>query len=134
MERRPHPLLSLLALAGIAVAAWAGWLGWDQTRDVHPDGSTTGPYEAWQIIGLVLTLSFPLYRAASRHHPAAAATGIPLGLTAAALYDWSDDASGLYMIGVILLLGGSLTTTTALTALITKLNGHNASAPSTRQS
>jgi hypothetical protein len=75
----------------------------------------------------VLTLSPPLYWAASRHHIAAAVAGIPLGLTAAALYDWSDDASGLFVIGVILVLGGSLATTTALTALITRLRHHRSS-------
>ena len=36
----------------LTMAAWLGWLGWDQQR--NPDGS--GPYEAWQVVGLALTL------------------------------------------------------------------------------
>ncbi|WP_159033143.1 hypothetical protein [Streptomyces fodineus] len=44
-------LSSVLVLAGLSAAAWTAWLGWDQQRDAHPDGSTTGPYEAWQVIG-----------------------------------------------------------------------------------
>ena len=103
------------------IAAWAAWLGWDQHRDVHPDGSTTGPYEAWQVIGLVLTLLAPVYWAASRRHVAGAVLGTTAGLTAAAWYDWSDDASGLYMIGVGLVMPGSLVATFAVSALIASL-------------
>ncbi|MFF8292475.1 hypothetical protein ACF068_25025 [Streptomyces sp. NPDC016309] len=113
------PLQPTLLLAAVAATLWAAWLGWDQHRDIHPDGSSTGPYEAWQVIGLVLTLLPPLLWATTRHHPTAAVLGIPLGLTAAAYYDWSDDASGLFVVGVTMLLLGSLATTAALSALIT---------------
>jgi hypothetical protein len=44
----------------VAVAtavAYGAWLAWDQTKDVAPDGSATGPFEAWQIVGLVVTLA-----------------------------------------------------------------------------
>ena len=119
-QRKPLPqLLQTLALALIALGAWAAWLGWDQTRDVHPDGSTTGPYEAWQVIGLVLTLLAPLYWAASRRHLVAALLGIPVGLTVAAFVDWSDDASGLFLIGTVMTLLGSLAATGIATAVIT---------------
>src|SRR3954465_8316071 len=80
-------LVQILVSAGVSVAAWAAWLGWDQHRDVHPDGSTTGPYEAWQVIGLVLTLLLPVYWAASRRYFAAAVFGTTAGLTVAAWYD-----------------------------------------------
>jgi hypothetical protein len=113
------PLALTVALALIALGAWAAWLGWDQTRDVHPDGSTTGPYEAWQVIGLFLTVLAPLYWAASRRHLVAAVLGIPIGLTIAAYLDWSDDASGLFLIGTALTLLGSLTATGITTAVIT---------------
>ncbi|GAA3242913.1 hypothetical protein [Streptomyces lavendulae] len=115
----PH-LLSIPLQAAAAIAAWAAWLGWDQHRDVHPDGSETGPYAAWQVIGLALTVLALAYRAASRGHPTAAVLGTTTGLTAAAYYDWSDDASGLYMIGVSLLTLTTLTTTTALTLATSK--------------
>ncbi|GAA0349826.1 hypothetical protein ACKI1I_10975 [Streptomyces turgidiscabies] len=111
-------LLPILVPTGVALAAWAAWLGWDQQRDVHPDGSTTGPYEAWQVIGLVLTLLAPAYWAASRSRFPGAVLGIPAGLTVAAYYDWSDDASGLFVIGVGMVMVGSLAVTTALSAVI----------------
>ncbi|MFF6773871.1 hypothetical protein ACFY8W_09920 [Streptomyces sp. NPDC012637] len=110
--------LAPFVTALVAAAAWAAWLGWDQVRDVHPDGSVSGPYEAWQVVGLVLTLLAPLYWTASRRHVTAGALGTTAGLAVAACVDWSDDASGLYMIGVLLVLLGSLAGTFGVSALI----------------
>ncbi|MFG2128970.1 hypothetical protein ACGFNV_14395 [Streptomyces sp. NPDC048751] len=120
----PH-LLSIPVLAGISLAMWAAWLGWDQHRDVQPDGSTTGPYEAWQVIGLVLTLLVPVCWAASRRYIAGAVLGTTAGLTVAAFWDWSDDASGLFMVGVVLVMMGTLAVTAAVSAVIAsvKRNG-----------
>ena len=116
---RPAPsLVPTLVTAGVSLAGWAAWLGWDQHRDIQPDGTTTGPYEAWQVIGLVLTLLIPVYWAASRHHGTAAVLGPTIGLTVAAFHDWSDDASGLFMIGVIMVMAGSLAATAAVSAVI----------------
>ncbi|TLQ43526.1 hypothetical protein [Streptomyces marianii] len=112
----PHLVIPVLAL--VALTAWAGWLGWDQRRDVQPDGSTTGPYAAWQVIGLVLTLLAPVYWAASRRHAVGAVLGTTVGLTVAAYYDWSDDSSGLFMIGVGTVMVGSLGATAAISGVI----------------
>ncbi|MFD0007015.1 hypothetical protein ACFVJ4_31910 [Streptomyces sp. NPDC127178] len=111
-------LLPTLVTAGISLAGWAAWLGWDQHRDIQPDGSTTGPYEAWQVIGLVLTLLVPLYWTASRYRGTVAVFGPTMGLAVAAFYDWSDDASGLYMVGVVMVTAGSLAATAAVSAVI----------------
>ncbi|MEU2111655.1 hypothetical protein [Streptomyces sp. NPDC019507] len=111
-----------------ASVLWAVWLGWDQHRDVHPDGTTTGPYQAWQVIGLVLTLSAPVYWAASRGHIAGAVLGTTAGLTAAALVDWSDDAGGLYAVGAGMVMVGSLVATTAVSAVIASAKRHGAAA------
>ncbi|MFD3623226.1 hypothetical protein [Streptomyces sp. NPDC058698] len=111
-------LLVLPALTLVTLGAWAAWLGWDQRHDVQPDGSETGPYEAWQVIGLVLTLLAPVYWAASRRHIADAVLGTTAGLTVAAYYDWSDDASGLFVVGVGMVLVGSLIATTVASTVI----------------
>ncbi|GAB3954109.1 hypothetical protein [Streptomyces sparsus] len=113
-----HQPLATLVLAGLTTAAWAAWLGWDQHRDVHPDGSTTGPYEAWQVIGLGATLLALVYWAATRQGVATAVLGPTIGLTGAAYYDWSDDASGLFVIGVSMVMIGSLVVTGVLSFLI----------------
>jgi hypothetical protein len=110
--------LSILVLAGVSLAAWAAWLGWDQHRDVQPDGTTTGPYEVWQVIGLVLTLLVPVCWAASRRYIAGAVLGTTVGLTVAAYYDWSDDSSGLFMVGVGMVMMGSLVVTGVVSSVI----------------
>ncbi|QNS05680.1 hypothetical protein [Streptomyces xanthii] len=118
-----RPALVSLVVAGCAAAAWAVWLGWDQTRDVHPDGSVTGPYEAWQVVGLVLTLFVPACWATLRGHSRAAVLGTTAGLAVAAGYDWSDDASGLFMVGVTMLVMGSLAGTALITGIVNAVHG-----------
>ncbi|MGW4562643.1 hypothetical protein ACWEN3_09630 [Streptomyces sp. NPDC004561] len=126
--RKPvSQLLSILGMAAAAPVMWAAWLGWDQHRDVRPDGTTTGPYEAWQVIGLVLTLLAAVCWAASRRYVAGAVVGTSLGLTAAACYDWSDDSSGLYMVGVGGVMMGSLAVTAVVAAVVSAVIAHGAS-------
>ncbi|MEU6892380.1 hypothetical protein ABZ934_11400 [Streptomyces sp. NPDC046557] len=124
-----HFPFAFLFLLLAPVAAWGAWLGWDQRRDVHPDGSVTGPYEAWQVIGLVVTLVGPVCWAASRRHTPIAVFGTTAGLTAAAWYDWSDDSSGLFVIGVGLIMVTTLVVTFALSALITFVTRDGRRAP-----
>jgi hypothetical protein len=122
--------MAILVLAVMTLAVWAAWLGWDQHRDVQPDGSETGPYEAWQVIGLVLTLLAPVYWAASRRYITGAVLGVTVGLTVAAYYDWSDDSSGLFMVGVGMITVGSLVVTGVASAVIASVKTR---ADSTRQ-
>ena len=121
-------LMAILVLAVLTLAVWAAWLGWDQHRDVQPDGSVTGPYEAWQVIGLVVTLLAPVYWAASRRYIAGAVLGVTVGLTVAAYYDWSDDSSGLFMVGVGLIMVGSLVVTGVASAVIASVKARADSA------
>ncbi|MGY0017851.1 hypothetical protein [Streptomyces sp. cg35] len=121
VRRLTSDLVPGLALAGLALAAWAAWLGWDQHRDVHPDGTTTGPYAAWQVIGLALTLLVPVCWAASRRHVTGTVLGTSAGLTVAAFVDWSDDSSGLYAVGAGMVMVGSLAATAVVCALITSV-------------
>ncbi|GHI07629.1 hypothetical protein AQI88_25275 [Streptomyces cellostaticus] len=126
---KPVPqLLSILVLAGVSLATWAAWLGWDQHRDVQPDGTTTGPYEAWQVIGLVLTLLVPVCWAAAHRFAAGAVLGTTAGLTVAAYDDWSDDSSGLFVVGVGLVMMGSLAVTALVSSVIASVKregGHS---------
>ncbi|MFG2622833.1 hypothetical protein ACGFXC_35000 [Streptomyces sp. NPDC048507] len=124
-QKRPTTalLLPTLLSALVAVAAWAAWLGWDQHRDVHPDGSVTGPYEAWQVIGLVLTLVASAAWAGSRRQVGGTVLGTATGLTAAAYADWSDDSSGLFVIGVGLIATASLLGSWAVASLARSVTG-----------
>ncbi|MET8974296.1 hypothetical protein ABZX85_01620 [Streptomyces sp. NPDC004539] len=115
-------LVPFLAVAGVSAALWAGWLGWDQERDVHPDGSTTGPYEAWQVVGLGVCLLALVWwgtrYGTRRGWRAEIALGVSAGLTGAAFLDWSDDASGLFMVGVVMVAAGSLAATTLVSVIV----------------
>ncbi|MBC2865670.1 hypothetical protein [Streptomyces mexicanus] len=106
-----------LLLAGLSLVMWAVWLGWDQRPDIQPDGTTTGPYQAWQVAGLVLTLLAATCWTALRGHGPAAVLGTTAGLTVASYWDWSDDASGLFVIGVGLVMLLTLAATAAVSAV-----------------
>ncbi|MGW4647613.1 hypothetical protein [Kitasatospora sp. NPDC004289] len=113
--RIPQPAAALL-LALFAAAAWTAWLGWDQRYDELPDGSVSGPYQAWQVIGLVLTLLPAVLWAALRQYPAAGVLGVSGGLATAAWVDWSG-GDGLFVIGVGMVAIGSLASTAVLTGV-----------------
>ncbi|MGW1617882.1 hypothetical protein [Streptomyces sp. NPDC002172] len=107
-----------LVLAGVSVVAWAAWLGWDQGQDVRADGSVSGPYAVWQVAGLVATLLAAVCCAAARGHSAAAVGGTTVGLTLAAYVDWSGDSSGLFMVGVVLVMAGSFVASAVASAVV----------------
>ncbi|MFI0354523.1 hypothetical protein [Actinomadura sp. 9N407] len=102
-----YVLAALLSLA-LTLLNWFAWLGWDQQRDVHPDGHSTGPYEPWQVIGLILVLAVMGGIAVWRRQAAAAVVGATVGMTVAAAVDWSDDGDGLWVIGAGLVGIGTL--------------------------
>ncbi|MFF3946083.1 hypothetical protein ACFYYN_14770 [Streptomyces sp. NPDC001902] len=116
-------LVPILLPAVVASADWAAWLGWDSHRDVQPDGTVTGPYEAWQVAGLVVTLVAVVCWAASRGFVMAAVLGTTLGLTTAAFVDWSDDSSGLFVVGVGMVLTGSLVVTAVIAKVVASVTG-----------
>jgi len=101
---------SPVVMAVLTVAAYLGWLGWDQQR--NPDGS--GPYEAWQVVGLALTLAtmtaIVSWRSADVTQPLASVAVITALLTLAfsidAATDRTPDAS-MWPAGAILLYGGT---------------------------
>jgi hypothetical protein len=91
-------------------ASYLGWLGWDQQRS--PDG--TGPYEAWQVVGLALTLAIVTaiisWRSTDLTQPLVAIAVIPAVLTFAFSLDAATEKTpdaNLWPAGAILLYGGS---------------------------
>lgn len=94
---------------------WMAWLGWDTAYDVDPvTGSSTGPYEAWQVIGFAACVAVQavLLRRYLRWWLAAAS--VSAGITAAAAVSFSGDDSGLAVVGLVLILLGSLAGTSAV--------------------
>ncbi|WP_416483453.1 hypothetical protein [Streptomyces sp. CL12] len=98
----------MLGMGAVAAGLWAGWLG----------GTESGPYEVWQVAGLVLSLLVVVCGAAFRRRVVAAVAGTTAGLTVAAWCDWSDDSSGLFAVGVAMVMLGSLAATTLVSTLV----------------
>ncbi|WP_338686627.1 hypothetical protein QD712_37990 [Streptomyces acidiscabies] len=114
-------VVAFLVLVVVAAGLWGGWLGWDQERDVQPDGSSTGPYEAWQVVGLGVCLLAVVVGAALWGCRAEVALGVSAGVTGAAYLDWSDDSSGLFIVGVLMVAVGSLVGATAVSVGVRSL-------------
>lgn len=114
-------LLSYVLLTGAAAGAWAAWLGWDQRRD--ETGYDDSPYEAWQVGGLVLTLLVAVVVVAYVRHFVPAVLGSTTGMTFASYYDWSDDASGLFAVGVALILMGTFVGSALVAVAVGALRG-----------
>src|SRR5918992_5042790 len=72
-------LAALLAI--LTTGNYLGWLGWDQRYDVDADGVVTGPYEPWQVIGVVVGLAALAAFAGARRHPEVAVAVLPVVMT-----------------------------------------------------
>lgn len=117
-------LLSCVILAGAAAGAWAAWLGWDQERDVT-GYAESGPYEVWQVGGLVLTLLVAVVAVAYVRHFVPAVLGSTAGLTFASFSDWSEDNSGLFAVGVALILMGTFVGSALVAVTVGALRGES---------
>jgi hypothetical protein len=50
-------VMGVLAVAACSALSWFAWMGWDQEYQVNRiTGVSSGPYEAWQVIGCALSL------------------------------------------------------------------------------
>ncbi|MDQ1103512.1 hypothetical protein [Nocardioides zeae] len=111
-----------IAVAVLAAAAWCGWMGWDDEYQV--DAATneiSGPYEAWQVVGCVLTLLVLGVVAARWWRPFATAIVLSVSFTVA----WSvtattmdDEETGLWMIGAVMVLVGTSAVSLLLAAMV----------------
>ncbi len=111
----------LLTLAAATVFTWWAWLGRDTTMTLDPEtGNYSGPYTTAQVAGAVLTLAALLVTAVLLRVPALPAAAV---MTVAFTAAWtaqaaSEDDTGLFLVGAILVLGGMAVGTTVV-ALIT---------------
>lgn len=115
------PLALLLATG--AAAAHAAWLGWDQEYQRDPvTGASSGPYETWQVLGCAITVAALALGAGLLRRPGVAVGVVPAVFTTA----WSLDAaprddSGLWAVGAMLVLLGSLAAVAAVAYLASAL-------------
>lgn len=107
-----------VALA-LGVATWAVWLAWETgyTYDATT-GLYHGPYSTGQVVACAVTFALVTALTAMRWNPFAVAAGTTLGMwmpwTARAAI---DDATGLFLVGSVLLLAGLIVASTVAAAI-----------------
>jgi hypothetical protein len=121
---RPLPRAQVfggLIVAVLSVGAWFAWMGWDHQYQIDPrTQEASGPYEAWQVVGCVGSLLVLLVTALLlRVRWVIAAPAMTVAFTAA----WtataaSTDDTGLYGVGMILLLLGLAAGTTVVSMVV----------------
>lgn len=123
---RPRPLQWAQVFGGLTVAvlsagSWFAWMGWDHQYQIDPQTQeASGPYEAWQVIGcsgslLVLLVAALLLRVRWFVAAPAMTVAFTAAWTATAA---STDDTGLYGVGMILLLLGLAAGTTIVSMIV----------------
>ncbi len=103
------PVVALLV--GLATLAnYVGWLGWDQQRNVGWN-QQPGPYETWQIVGLVAVLVVIAAVAGWRGRASAGAASATVVMTLCFAIDAASEPAqyndGLWPVGALLVAGGT---------------------------
>lgn len=124
MPHFAHTVPVLLAVALASAASWFAWLGWETGYRTLPDGSVEGPYSTAQVLACGVTVVMVVVAGclAMRCSRGGSAAVIACATGAFALM-WARDASsqdptGLWGVGLILLvfgMGVGLTVVAALT-------------------
>ncbi|MFD7309703.1 hypothetical protein [Promicromonospora sp. NPDC059942] len=131
-RKQPSSTLTTLTVIVLTVVAWWIFLGRDAVRDVDPaTGNVTGPYEAPQVIACVLAL-IALVVVGTLAAPAwVAVLAVAVPFTAAwTIQAEATDDSGLWAVGALLVLVGTLAGG-AVVALLTRVVERRRAARST---
>jgi hypothetical protein len=113
----------LLVLAAATVFTWWAWLGRDTEMQLDPaTGTYSGPYTTAQVAGAVLTLAALLITAVLLRLPALPAAAVmTVAFTAAWTAQASEDETGLFLVGMILVFTGMAAGTTVVALLTAAL-------------
>jgi hypothetical protein len=99
---------SLSPLPGV-VLAWLVVLGWRAQKWQSTDGTSHGPYVAWQVVLFVVIAGVLVWFAAERGLPTVVVAATTVGTTGIFAADASGrHDSGLWVVGAVLVLLGSL--------------------------
>jgi hypothetical protein len=121
MARRTPPATVLFAgwLAAATIVAYPVWIGWDR-HHARGYGTVSGPYAAWQITGLVVTLAVLAGLAGWSHRSVSAILVMPVALAVCfAINDQSTDtgdSGNLWMIGDAVIFAASVAGVALVTA------------------
>ena len=113
------PALTLTLGVVLGALTWAAWLGWDRTASYDViTGTVQKPYVTLQVLGCAVTVGAVTAVLAARWHPVAAAVGVGLGFWVVwTLWAAAHDATGLYLVGALMLAIGLAVGTTMAAAV-----------------
>jgi hypothetical protein len=121
-RRIEFQVFGVLVVAVLTWVSWFLWLGWDTEYQIQ-GGVETGPYEAPQVAGCVVSLLVVLAGALLIGvRPLLVAPALVLTFTTA--WTWQaarQDDSGLYAVGAVALLLGLTAGTALVAAVVTAL-------------
>lgn len=101
-------MVDALRLMAATLAVWWFWLGRDDEYQIDPlTGVSSGPYEAWQVAGCVLSLAVIAVVGGILSPPWMVAPVVTLTFTVAwSLAAASSDETGLWVVGAVLVFVG----------------------------
>lgn len=102
-------VLTVAVVVVATLANYVGWLGWDTTKELGPDGYLHGPYEPWQVVGVVLVLGVIAAAAGWRRHPWVAVAVTTTVMTASFSVQGATEPrnDGLWPIGAFMVAIGT---------------------------
>lgn len=116
--------LGALGVAVLSAALWFGWMGWDTEYHVDAETqATSGPYEAWQVIGCVVAL-LVLHVGALLLGVRALVASVALTLAFTAAFTTTaaaDDESGLFLVGAVLVFLGLAVASAVISVIVVAL-------------
>jgi hypothetical protein len=122
----PFQLIGFVVVAALSVLAWYAWLGWDTQYQIDPvTQAASGPYEAWQVVGCALTLLAVFVGALlAGARPLLASIALTLAFTAAwTVQAAANDETGLYGVGMMMILVGLTVATTVVGYVVAAIRG-----------
>lgn len=128
-------LVGIVVLALLAASCWWGWMAWDRSYQVDPaTGDASGPYEAWQVIGCVLSLVTVCVFATTRLPVWLVVPMMTVAFTGA--WSWTAvgvDDSGLWLVGAVYVFVGMFVGTAMVSGVTAALRPAGSAGMSTSQ-
>ncbi|MFI7585709.1 hypothetical protein ACIB24_01390 [Spongisporangium articulatum] len=119
--------------AATTLAAYLALLGWDQEKETGPDGYLHGPYAAWQVAAMALTVGVIAWLGGRYNRIPSSVSAATITLTVA----WSIDAAtdveddGLWPLGATMVAFGCALALPLIATLarITSARGRSSESP-----
>ena len=121
-------------VAVLSAACWFAWLAWDTTYQVDPvTGVASGPYEAWQVLGCVLSLAAVVVLGSLKLGPWWTVLTVTVAFTVTFSVTASSDETGLWGVGALLVAFGVAAGSTVLAMITMALASRRRSAATTNE-